>query len=560
MKSEREMEQCLIFQGFMQMTLLWIKDLRLAALVVLAISIGASQSYGVVVIRDGFGDGDRNNDGIAFQEDDGDNGIYGDILGDYEPHFSDEQMLVLGSPPIFPANTMVISPTTAGDTSMDTNGGKGIRWLSAGGWTGGLNDGDPTAAPRIIDDSAGNMPETVGNVGFLNKIPSPDETQFIPALDSGLALAVEGKGRTRGITGFFENDGDYSNGKQNTIALGPKVNDEVKVSFDFRLWMSAPNFNTEDTNNHVPNFGELRFGLYQDTENQLGMTNDFAGQNFTAADWGLDDGAFRGDLAGPDATDDHGWFVRLPLADKDTPTFSSPDIVPATGGATARIIEETNEDLADAGAKIHLQGRGINSTPQGDVQTVAQPDTMEPNFVNMETEKRYNIEFSLRRFDETGGSTNPADDGDNIEATVTVTDIDNPLDTFSFSGFDALDPMMEDPQAGFESDSWDYFAMSTGGLTNSDGFDWVIDNFLVEVIGSNEPMAGTDTEPDGDVDGADFLELQRSNPSLIPQWELDYPQGALAAVNAVPEPTTFSSLCLSCLLAWGATHRNRAYI
>ncbi|MGI9429118.1 MAG: PEP-CTERM sorting domain-containing protein [Bythopirellula sp.] len=512
-----------------------------------------SDSYGVVVIRDGFGDGDRNNDGIAFQENDGDNGIYGDILGDYEPHFDDDTSTVDGNPPIFPANTMVISPTIAGDTSNDTNNGKGIRWLSSGGWTGGLNDGDPTASPRVIDDSAGHMPETAGSSGFLNAISN--ETQFIPALDSGLALSVEGKGRGRGISGFFETDGDYSNGKQDTISLGPKVNDEVKVSFDFRLWMSAPNFCNEDCNNHVPNFGDLRFGLYQDTENQLGMTNNFAGQNFTAADWGLDDGAFRGDLAGPDATDDHGWFVRLPLADKDTLLF--PSVHPEPGGASARIVEETNEDLADGGAKIHMQGRGINSSPQGDTQTVAQPDSDTPNFVNMETEKRYHIEFSLRRFDETGGSTNPADDGDNIEATVTVTDIDNPSDTFSFSGFDALDPTLEDPQAGFESDSWDYFAMTTGGQSVSDGLDWVLDNFVVEVIGSNEPMAGTDTEPDGDVDGQDFLALQRTNSALISDWQNDYPVVPLSASTAVPEPSAIVTICLGGLLALGTRRRIR---
>lgn len=506
-----------------------------------------SSTYGVVVISDGFGDGDRNNNGLAFEMNSGMPAVEGDVLGDYIPHFDDDSMSVEGSPALFPAETMVIGPTVADDVS-DT----GIRWTS----TGGITDsgfGDPSAAPRIINDAAGHMPETVGNSGFFNAISGT--TQFVPALDSGLALSVEGKGRTRGISGFFETDGDYSNGKQGTISLGPKVDDTVKVSFDFRVWLSAPNFNEEDTTNHVPNLAELRFGLFEDTDNQLGMTNDFAGPGFTPAVWGQDDGAFRGDLAGPDATDDHGWFARLPLADKDTPLDEL--FGPFPNGAGARINEETNEDLADPGAKVHLQGRGLNSTPQGDVQTVAQPDSIAPDFVNLETEKRYNIEFSLRRFDETGGSTNPADDGDNIEATITVTDIDNPSDTFTFSGFDALDPEMMDPEAGFESDSWDYFALSTGGSSDSDALDFVIDNFEIEVIGSNEPMAGTDTEPDGDVDGADFLELQRSNPSLISQWAADYPQGALAALNAVPEPTSIATLCLGGVLALAAGRRAR---
>ena len=58
------------------------------------------------------------------------------------------------------------------------------------------------------------------------------------------------------MSGFFETDGDYST-KEGTIALGPKVNDQVKVSFDFRVWMSAPNFNTGsgDNTNHMPGQG-----------------------------------------------------------------------------------------------------------------------------------------------------------------------------------------------------------------------------------------------------------------------------------------------------------------
>lgn len=48
-----------------------------------------------------------------------------------------------------------------------------------------------------------------------------------------------------------------------------------------------------------------------------------------------------------------------------------------------------------------------------------------------------------------------------------------------------------------------------------------------------------DLDSDGDVDGADFLAIQRDDPSLIPQWQTEYGTGALsAAVSAVPEPST----------------------
>ena len=369
------------------------------------------------------------------------------------------------------------------------------------------------------------------------------KTQFVPALDDGLALGFEGKGRTRSISGFFEADGDYTNGKQSTISLGPKVDDMVRVSFDFRVWLSAPNFNTESNTNHMPNRAEIRFGIYNDADNELGLTNNFAGPNFTPAVWGFDDGAFRGDLIAPDATGDPGWFFRLPLADKDTPLDEL--FGPFPNGAGARINEETN--VGSGNAAIHLQGSGTNNG--GDVQTVAQPDSLNPNFVNMETEKRYHIEFALRRFDETGGSTDPNVDGDNIEATVTVTDIDNPTDTFSFSGFDPLDPDMLDPDAGFSSEAWDYFAIGTGGASVSDGLDFVLDNFTIEVIGSNEPVVGTT--------GDDLLVIQRTDPSGIPQWEQNYGLGSAsrAAAAAVPEPTSAFALCLSGMLVAGFVRR-----
>lgn len=49
-----------------------------------------------------------------------------------------------------------------------------------------------------------------------------------------------------------------------------------------------------------------------------------------------------------------------------------------------------------------------------------------------------------------------------------------------------------------------------------------------------------DVDTDGDVDGADFLIIQRTNPALISQWQTEYSANtnSLAAAQAVPEPTT----------------------
>lgn len=59
-------------------------------------------------------------------------------------------------------------------------------------------------------------------------------------------------------------------------------------------------------------------------------------------------------------------------------------------------------------------------------------------------------------------------------------------------------------------------------------------------------VADVDLDNDGDIDGADFLLIQRDNPSLIPDWVAQYPAGAsLSAATAVPEPTSIVLLGLA---------------
>ncbi|QDT01586.1 PEP-CTERM sorting domain-containing protein [Adhaeretor mobilis] len=74
-------------------------------------------------------------------------------------------------------------------------------------------------------------------------------------------------------------------------------------------------------------------------------------------------------------------------------------------------------------------------------------------------------------------------------------------------------------------------------------------SFLLDLTGST-----ADTEPDGDVDGADFLSLQVNNPSLIPTWQTEYGQGALvssvySSTGAVPEPTSLALLLLAAVMS-----------
>ena len=61
-----------------------------------------------------------------------------------------------------------------------------------------------------------------------------------------------------------------------------------------------------------------------------------------------------------------------------------------------------------------------------------------------------------------------------------------------------------------------------------------------------------DRDDDGDVDGTDFLILQREDPSQIPAWQFEYANnvGSLAASQAVPEPVgsllMLTSISLAC--------------
>ncbi len=62
-------------------------------------------------------------------------------------------------------------------------------------------------------------------------------------------------------------------------------------------------------------------------------------------------------------------------------------------------------------------------------------------------------------------------------------------------------------------------------------------------------LYSADADNDGDVDGADFLRLQRRNPSLIAAWQSQYGLSipAFATTQAVPEPAT-SSLVLAVIV------------
>jgi hypothetical protein len=426
--------------------------------------LGASPARAVVVIFDGFGDADINN-GIPLELEDADVSGAGDgEIGPFDAAGGG------GTPAVFPTGTMVNEVTAVEDPTD-----RGIRWHSMGRWSSATppDAPDPRASVHVISDSAGALPETT--IGFFHA--ASNTTDLAEAIDDGLALGVELKGRTEPAAGFF--------GRR--IELGDAVDDEVKVSFDFRIWYSAPNFNSNALN-HVPQIGDFRFGLYQDTDNQLGQTNTIGGANNTPAVWGQQNGNFRGDSGTVGAHGDRGWFVRVPIDDPATANFDQP------ANNIARINEEINAASGDA-------------IMNGNTDFVADLDNnpgAEPFWTNgIDIDRVYNMSLSLKRFDDPAATETTAD---TIFGTVTITERATGKQ-WSFGEYERVTNATTMLPDGFASDSWDYFVINVAGQSTSDDFDYLIDNFKLEVTGSN---ADADFNNDNIVNGGDFMIWQRN--------------------------------------------------
>lgn len=510
---------------------IWAKS---SAALMVAATI-STPALAVVAISDGFGDADLNNNGIALE--DVDVSVQGGV----------------GSTTYIPGRVFVdgmsSEPTNMEIDSVLDASDTGVRWLQMRGWSDGPttlpNAGNSKPTLRIVDDSAGAMLETQApGSGGLG----------ITAIDDGNAMSWESRGGGASAAAFFDQN----------IALGSVVGDEVKVSFDFRMWRDAPNTNSGADSNNEADFGELRFGLYQDTDGQLanGDANPFAGRQvdseglplpdpstqFVPAVWGQEEGMFDGTLTGTQGTGDDvgsngdaGWQASVIFGD----SFLD-------NGGEVRIREELQSDRI-------LQG--------GDVQTIAQPENIamggpfdppEFNFVNLDMDGVYTIALSLKRATE-------VDPADTIEATLILTDKVT-LETWSISGQDNLGGVGD--LIGINSDSWDYFALRNASSGGGE-YDFLLDNFTVEVNGSNEGdylPTGLDGDfnDDGTVDAADYT-VYRDNLGLSDAalngngtgggtvvsadytlWVNNYgATSSSSSASSVPEPSSFLLLLVA---------------
>ncbi|MEQ8838763.1 MAG: hypothetical protein RID07_18305, partial [Lacipirellulaceae bacterium] len=111
-------------------------------------------------------------------------------------------------------------------------------------------------------------------------------------------------------------------------------------------------------------------------------------------------------------------------------------------------------------------------------------------------------------------------------------DVDDNSNTEELRTITAIAPILNSAGTGGSSTSFNDAGQLAFTLFFSDFTSGV---FVADLSGSSS----TDTDNDGDVDGLDFLSLQRDDPPLIPTWLTEYGSGAnsVAETQAVPEPS-----------------------
>lgn len=454
--------------------------LRCLALSLGVLVIGAEMAppaLAVVKYFDGFEDADRNNDGVVnfYDTDLNDSGTWNDPT-------ADASLISRG-----------ITEVTAANNPNDV----GIIWSGIRSFDTAANIAKSYL--RIIDDSVPVGVETLANIH-----------------NSGLALGVESRGGGSSFIGRFPQ----------SVALGPEAGDKIKVSVDFRYWREAAN-----PNEFPLSVNGLRWGLFQDTDDELGMIAP-VGNGGANVEWGKDDGNWR--ASQPGAEGDKGIYSLLEMGNG---TFSD-----ASHASASRINWEYN--LLNINGTTNpgqiMEGGGASNTfgSGGDVGVVATPGTNGPGgFIENSgalVPHKLSMEF-IRRPD---GSLEVATFVDDVEL---LRDWIKETDT----GYGFLGP---------PAFSYDYVA-----FRHNHDFDFVIDNFMLEIFGSNaeEDVPG-DFDGDGDVDGRDFLIWQRGgttpalDPGLLAEWQNAY-VGQLSAINSVPEPSALllAMLGLPCLMSRG---------
>ena len=138
--------------------------------------------------------------------------------------------------------------------------------------------------------------------------------------------------------------------------------------------------------------------------------------------------------------------------------------------------------------------------------------------------------------------------------TVSLIDLDNGYTPSAGDRFDIITSANNDITGTFRNNLLVLPEFALSHILSWEPIDYSDPRKVTLEIATATPY-DVDRDDDGDVDGTDFLILQREDPALIPAWQFEYGNnvGSLAASQAVPEPASLMLLAL----AAGLLPRNR---
>jgi hypothetical protein len=458
----------------------------------------SNEAIAVVVISDGFGDADRNNDGV---------------IGFYDTDINDTNSWNDATLDAGLASRGIVEVTAAQDPS-DT----GIVWLGTRSYDTTANI--PKSRLRIINDSVATGSETLAELH-----------------NDGLALSVDSRGGGSSFIGRFPQ----------SVDVGPVAGDKLKVSVDFRAWKEATAATTP------PDFNELRWGLYEDTDNELGTTAPYGigavlSPPGATVEWGKDDG---------------NWFASQPGAEGDKGIRTNLTFGSIASPTEARINWEYNLNGINGTSNNGriLEGTGVTdiSGSGGDTGTIANPTSVGDGpggIIQGATYSAHTLSMEIMRL--ANGLIEVATFVDNVELLR-----DDIKDTDT--GFAVLGP---------PAFSYDYLA-----FRNTADYDYVIDNFKLELFGSNATEGLPGDYNDNDVvDAADYT-VWRDNlgsATSLPNdstpgvtnddytlWKQNFGMslpgsGGAVGSSAVPEPGALAMLVVIMgVYGFGPTRRKR---